>query len=308
MNMARTTDKIAWKTGELLDWTTQFFTRCEIEDPRLSAELLLAHALGVSRMALYTQYDQFPPPEKVAAFRELVRRRKDHTPVAYLVGKAWFFSLEFSVSPDVLIPRPDTETLVEQVISLVRSRPDWAAPEILDLGTGSGCIALALAKNLPAARLTATDISAAALAVAKSNAESIQPASSIRWLQGDLFAAIEALSPPVRFKVIVSNPPYIPGSQVDGLMPEVSRHEPRLALDGGSDGLRFFERIAKSAPDWLEPGGVLAMETAFNQAAAVEKNLLAAGCFGNARIARDAAGRQRCVIAQLLTEPAGNHP
>lgn len=300
--MAQPANKTAWKTGELLEWTTQFFTRAGIDEARLSAELLLAHALGTSRMALYTQFDQFPAPEKVARFRELVRLRKEHTPVAHLIGKAWFFSMELGVSADVLIPRPDTETLVEQAIGLVRANPGWETPDILDLCTGSGCIALALAKNLPAARLVAADISPAALAVAEKNAAALQLSDRIRWCLGDLFAGVQELSPPVKFDLIVSNPPYIPTAQIAALMPEVSRHEPRLALDGGPDGVTFYKRIATEAPDWLKAGGALLVETAFDQAAAVEDILGATGQFSGLRIVRDVAGHQRCLIAHLKAE------
>ena len=302
MNMARPANKTAWKTGELLEWTAQFFTRAGIDEPRLSAELLLAHALGTSRMVLYTQFDQFPPPEKVARFRELVRLRKEHTPVAYLIGKGWFFSMELAVSADVLIPRPDTETLVEQAIGLVRANAGWETPDILDLCTGSGCIALALAKNLPAARLIAADISPPALAVAEKNAAALQLSDRIRWRQGDLFAAVRELSPPVKFDLIVSNPPYIPTSQIATLMPEVSRHEPRLALDGGPDGVTFYKRIAAEAPVWLKPGGVLMLETAFDQAVAVEAILSSTGKFSDLRIVRDVSGHQRCLVAQAKPE------
>ncbi len=297
--MAKPVNKTAWKIGELLEWTTHFFSRSGIEDPRLSAELLLAHALGTTRMALYTQFDQFPSPEKVAAFRDLVRQRKEHTPVAYLIGKAWFFSMEIAVSPDVLIPRPDTETLVEQAIGIVRGNPGWETPDILDLCTGSGCIALALAKNLPTARIVATDISTKALAIAMANADRLQLAQRIGWCPGDLFAAVETLSPPMKFDLIVANPPYIPAHQIATLMPEVSRHEPHLALDGGPDGLAFFKRIAAAAPEWLKSGGMLMVETAFDQSAAVDEILLSIGHFMETRIARDVAGHQRCVVAKL---------
>jgi release factor glutamine methyltransferase len=289
---------VAWTIGELLQWTTAFFTRNGIDEARLSAELLLAHVLGSTRMALYTRFEYIPPPGQVAEFRELVKKRKEHVPVAYLIGKAWFYSLEFHVTPDVLIPRPDTETIVEQVIRLSRTATAWETPEILDLCTGSGCIAIALAKNLPHARLTASDISEAGLAIAKKNAMTHAVAEKIRFISGNLFEPIAAMTPPVLFHAIVSNPPYIVADKISALMPEVSRHEPRLALDGGADGLDFYRRIAANAAAFLTPGGALIVETAFDQTPEVQDILLADGIFHDSRIIRDVAGHPRCVLVR----------
>lgn len=289
---------VSWTIGELLQWTTAFFTRSGIDEARLSSELLLAHALNCTRMALYTRFEQTPPPEQVAAFREMVKKRKDHTPVAYLIGKAWFYSLEFTVTPDVLIPRPDTETIVEQVIHLARLTPAWETPEILDLCTGSGCIAIALAKNLPTARITASDISPAALAMAEKNAIAHELSARIHLVSGDLFEPVAAMSPPVRFHAIVSNPPYIVADKIGELMPEVARHEPRLALDGGTDGLAFYRRIARHAAEFLVPEGALILETAFDQTLEVQKILQEQGGFHDGRIIRDAAGHPRCVLVR----------
>lgn len=289
---------VSWTIGELLQWTTAYFTRGGIDEARLSAELLLAHALGCTRMALYTRFEQTPPSEQVAAFREMVKKRKEHMPVAYLIGKAWFYSLEFAVSPDVLIPRPDTETIVEQVIRLARMTPAWEAPEILDLCTGSGCIAIALAKNLPTARLTASDISPAALRMAESNIATHEVSARIRLIAGDLFEPVAQMSPPVKFHAIVSNPPYIASEKIVELMPEVSRHEPRLALNGGTDGLAFYRRIAERAAEFLVPDGVLIVETAFDQTDDVQLILQAKGAFQDGRIIRDAAGHPRCVLVR----------
>ncbi len=288
----------AWTIGELLQWTAAFFTRSGIDEARLSAELLLAHVLGCTRMALYTRFEQIPPPDQVAEFREMVKKRKDHVPVAYLIGKAWFYSLEFQVTPDVLIPRPDTETMVEQVIRLARTTTAWENPEILDLCTGSGCIAIALAKNLPTARLAASDISEPALAIAKKNAAAHDVAARIRFISGNLFEPVAAMIPPVLFHAIVSNPPYIIADKISSLMPEVSRHEPKLALDGGSDGLDFYHLIAAKAGEYLIPGGALIVETAFDQTVEVQQLLLAMGEFHDSRIIRDAAGHPRCVLVR----------
>jgi release factor glutamine methyltransferase len=292
---------VTWTIGELLQWTTDFFKRSGVDEPRLSSELLLAHALNCNRMALYTRYEQTPPSEQVAVFREMVKKRKDGTPVAYLIGQAWFFSLDFVVSSDVLIPRPDTETLVEQAIRLVRTGCDSASPRILDLCTGSGCIGVALAKNITAAQVVAVDLSDKALAIARQNAQTHGVADRVLLVQGDLFEPIAALIPPVRFGLVISNPPYIPSGQIARLMPEVHRHEPRLALDGGPDGMDFHRRIAAGAGEFLLPGGALMMETAFDQAANVEKIVAATEWYENIRTIRDAAGHQRCVLGQKMT-------
>jgi release factor glutamine methyltransferase len=304
-----------WTVGSLLTWTTDFFTRKQIDEPRLSAELLLAHVLDCSRMALYTQYEKIPSDPQRAAFRALVNERANHVPVAYLVGKAWFFSLEFTVTRDVLIPRPDTETLVEFVIQHARQRPDWSAtgeggtggggPNILDLCTGSGIIPIALAKRLPTATFTATDISQKALEVAKKNAETHNVADRITFLQGDLFQPLAAETAPALFHIITANPPYIPTPQIQNLAPTVRDHEPRLALDGGPDGLDFHRRILQAAKQFLHPSGLLIMEMQFDQAPALQAAYAATTYLQNSKIIRDAATHPRCIVA-TKTDPQQN--
>jgi release factor glutamine methyltransferase len=292
-----------WTIGSLLTWTTDFFTKKSIDEPRLSAELLLAHALGCSRMALYTQYERVPAESQIAAFRGLVKERANHVPVAYLIGKAWFFSLEFAVTRDVLIPRPDTETLVEFVIQHARQRPEWSAPgggpAILDLCTGSGIIPIALAKSLPAAVFTAADISGKALAVARANAEAHKVLERITFLEGDLFKPLESMPAPTMYHVITANPPYIPTAGIANLPPTVRDHEPRLALDGGGDGLAFHRRIIAGAKPFLHAGGLLVMEMQFDQGPALLGLLAAYSHYENVRIIRDATGHPRCVAAML---------
>lgn len=254
-------------------------------------------------MALYTQYEKVPAEEQKAAYRELVRQRANHVPVAYLIGKAWFFSLEFNVTRDVLIPRPDTETLVEFVIQHARQRTEWSAPgvpAILDLCTGSGAVPIALTKQLATANLTATDISAKALAVAKGNAELHKVVERIAFLEGDLFAALEKMAAPTLFHVITANPPYIPTADVANLPPGIRDHEPRLALDGGLDGMAFHRRIIAEARKYLQPGGLLVLEMQFDQGPGISGLLTATGQFGNVRIIRDAAGHPRCVVAGAM--------
>ncbi len=295
--MSQAAEKL-WTIGALLQWTSNFFTRNNIDEPRLSAELLLAHALGCNRMALYTRYEHVPTTEQTAAFRELVKRRRENTPVAYLIGRTSFFSFDLAVSPAVLIPRPDTETLVEQVIRIVRQIPGWETPYILDLGTGSGCIAIALAKSLPGAQLVASDVSPEALTMARANADSLAVADRIRFIQGDLFAPLVQPPTPGAFHVIAANPPYIATGQLRELMPQVRDHEPTLALDGGPDGLDFYRRIGDEAAGFLIPGGLLIVETAFNQTEQVRQLFQTNTQLGDMRIVTDAAGHPRCVLAR----------
>ena len=291
--------KTIWSIGALLQWTSDFFAGHQIEEPRLSAELLLSHVLNCSRMELYTQFEKVPGPAEIQKFRELVKKRREHTPVAYLIGKSWFFSMEFAVSQDVLIPRPDTETLVETAIRAVRLATTWEKPEILELGVGSGCISIALAKHLMEARVVATDISQPALAMAEVNARRVGVLDRVRLVRGDLYEALDAMPVRPRFHLIVSNPPYIQTGQIAALMPEVKDHEPRLALDGGETGLTFYHRIVAGAPEYLLPTGMLLVETAFDQAAGVAEIMNASGKFSEPRIIRDAGGHQRCVLTTL---------
>jgi release factor glutamine methyltransferase len=288
--------RTAWTTLELLRWTTAHFAAKGIETPRLDAELLLAFALGCDRLRLYVDFEKPVTPEERARFRPLVRRRADErVPVAYLTGRREFWSLPLAVTPDVLIPRPDTETLVEAVLS--RLPEHEAKRSLLDLGTGSGAIALALATALPGAQLVASDVSAAALALARQNAEALGLAGRVRFLAGDGFAAVAG----ERFDAVVSNPPYLSSAEAGGLAPEL-RHEPALALfaDGG-DGTALLRRIIAEAGPRLRPGGLLALELAPAQAPDVTQWLAAAG-FAEIAEHRDLVGRVRAVSASWRGE------
>jgi release factor glutamine methyltransferase len=279
-----------------LRWTTQHFAAKGIESARLDAELLLAFALGVDRLRLYLDFEKPVLDEERARFRALVRRRgEERVPVAYLTGVREFWSLPLAVTPDVLIPRPDTETLVEAVLARLPRRD--APLAVLDVGTGSGAIALAIASEWPEAQLTATDVSDAALAVARKNAEALGLAHRVRFASGDLFAAVAD----ERFDVIVSNPPYVPEADAAGLAPEL-RHEPALALFAAGDGSALLRRIAREAPARLAPGGLLALELAPAQAADVTQCLREAG-FEQLAEHRDLAGRVRALSA--LRGPGG---
>lgn len=254
----------------MLDWTTQRFTEAGIASARLEAQLLLAHVLGCSRMQLYTGFDQPLGEVELASYRALIKRRLGGEPVAYLLGDQEFWGLPFFVDASVLVPRPDTETVIEVALAL---RGDRAAPcRVLDLCTGSGAIAISLAKELAGAHVIATEISAEAAAIARRNAERNTLADRVEVRVGDLFAPVAG----ERFELIVSNPPYIASSVIETLSPEV-RREPRLALDGGPDGLAFYDRICAAAGEYLVPGGALVLEHGFDQAEAVQARLAAAG-------------------------------
>jgi len=278
-----------WTVLEVIRWTVARFTERGIETPRLDAELLVAHALGLPRVQLYVQFDRPLLPAELADIRALIKRRQAGESVAYLLGKKEFWGLELAVDARVLVPRPDTETLVEEA----RERLGEAAREpaderIADVGTGSGAIALTLAKLRPGAAVFAAEISPDALAVARANAEKL--ALAVTFVEGDLGAP---LAPHAPFSLIVANLPYIPSGDLAALPPEV-KAEPALALDGGPDGLDLVRRLVTAAPTLLAERGGLALEIGIGQAAATAELLRAAG-FTDVRIRRDLAGIERVV-------------
>ncbi|MCS7160790.1 MAG: peptide chain release factor N(5)-glutamine methyltransferase, partial [Gemmatales bacterium] len=253
------THETVWTLGQLLQWTTQFLSQRGFETPRLDAEVLLAHAQGCRRIDLYARFDEPASEEVRDKFRQLVRQRAEGCPVAYLVGRKEFFSLEFEVSPAVLIPRPSTETLIVEAINRLRGK---VQPQILDLGTGSGNIAITLAKYLSSARVTAVDLSAEALAVARRNAERHGVADRITYLHGDLFAPLPAHT---QFDAILSNPPYIADEELDRVPVGVRHYEPEVAYRGGPGGLAIVRRIILDAANFLLPGGYLLLEIGADQ-------------------------------------------
>lgn len=246
-----------WTVGRLLEWTTGYLKDHQADSPRLDAEVLLADALGCRRIDLYTSFDNQPDDAARAAFRELVRRRAQGTPVAYLVGRREFYSLDFRVTADVLIPRPETELLVVTLLDLAQQRASGEPITIADVGTGSGVIAVCIAKHMPESRVTAIDICPKALDVARKNAAEHGVAEQIELIESDLFAAVQ---PQRRFDLIVSNPPYVKSSEWDGLAVEVGGHEPRLALVAGDKGTETIEALIPQAVDRLGPGGHLLIE------------------------------------------------
>jgi len=286
-----------WTVRRILEWTTGFFTRKSVDPPRLSAELLLAHVLKLPRIKLYTDYDRVLTEKDLTAYRELVRRSGEQEPIAYLTGKAHFFNLEFDVTRDVLIPRPDTETLVENVLQLVRHQSGFESPRVLDLCTGSGCVAAAIAYHLNSAVVTATEVSPAAVAVARGNMERLGLVERVRVLEGDLFDPLAGDVDAQPFHLIISNPPYIPTAQIETLDRSVREYEPVGALDGGLDGLTFHRRILTQAPPRLVAGGRVFLEIAYDQGAQAEQVAREHEAFGDVRILKDFGGRDRVLTA-----------
>jgi len=282
----------AWTPLRLLDWTTRRFEAAGVDSPRLAAQVLLAHALGCDRVGLYVQFDKPLGPDELGRYRELVRRRLAGEPVAYLVGSQEFWSIALAVDERVLIPRRDSETLVEAVLAAIADR---SAPlRIADIGTGSGALALALLRELPAARVVATDIAPGAVAMATENAAALGLADRIELRQGDLCEPFAGEA----FDVLVANLPYVPSGAIDGLAAEV-RREPRAALDGGADGLVLIRRLVAGCAGCIAPGGLVALEHGFDQGAAVRELLAAApGPFAPAETRADLAGRPRVTVAR----------
>lgn len=254
-----------WTVERVLAWTRGFFERKQLDSPRLSAELIISHVLGVPRIHLYTDYQRPLDEPQLKTLREFVKRAGEEEPIAYLTGRAHFFNLELAVTRDVLIPRPDTETLVEQVMSLVKNTPGFETPRVLDLCTGSGAVAVAIAYHVKTAQVIASDLSEAALSVAKRNVEKHQLADRVTLLQGDLYGALETHVDKNPFDVIVANPPYIASRVIETLPRSVRDYEPRLALDGGPDGLEPHRRILAGCSERLRAGGRVFLEIAFDQ-------------------------------------------
>ncbi|HJZ59732.1 MAG TPA: peptide chain release factor N(5)-glutamine methyltransferase [Gemmataceae bacterium] len=247
-----------WTIKALLAWTTEFLAKKGNPSARLQAQVLLAHVLNCPRIELVARSDEVPAEADRTRFRELIKRRVDGWPVAYLTGEKEFYLLKFEVSPAVLIPRPETETLVLEALRLLKP---LAKPTVLDLGSGSGCISVSIAHQKPDARITAVDISPDALDIARRNAERHGVAGRMAFVQGDLFNPV----PPVAFDLVVSNPPYVTPVELAELDVDVREHEPRLALDGGTDGLAFYRRIAAGVGAFLKPGGWVLVEIGATQ-------------------------------------------
>jgi len=288
-----------WTIQKLLNWVTEYLGTKGIDSPRLSAELLLSHVLAKKRIELYTQFDHRVAEDQLALLRGLVKRAGQHEPVPYLVGKTEFYSLELNVTPDCMIPRPETELLVERAIKFLQVR---SGPQIVcDLCTGSGCIAIAIVKNCPSARIIATDISDEALKVAAQNVQKHLLDERVELLCGDLFEPVTARLPGDRFDLTVCNPPYVSAAEHESLARNVRDYEPKLALFAGPDGLDIFRRVIEEAGGFLKPGGALMLEIGFSQGRAVKELLEQTGTFAEIRIERDFQNHDRIAIAKKMS-------
>jgi release factor glutamine methyltransferase len=298
-----------WTTRKLLAWMRQAFTKKGLDAPGLMSEILLAHVLGCERLRLHMEADRPASPLERETLRTLVTRALSHEPVQYLTGEAWFYGSAFKVDRRVLIPRPSTSTIIDEILQHARVTPGFGGPAgpsagegvlLADLCTGSGCVAITLLKHLAKARAVATDLSDDALAVAAENAARHKVADRLDLLAGDLTAALDA-HPVARTEgslhYLVSNPPYIPDHEWAAVEPNVKDHEPHLALRGGKDGLDLVRRLFADAPRFLRPGGVLAVEIASSTGQPSLALAQASPLLTNARLVRDLEGHDRVVIA-----------
>jgi release factor glutamine methyltransferase len=285
-----------WTIQKLLNWTVRHFTGEGIDAPRLSAELLLCYVLGLKRIELYTQFDKAVSREHLEELRELVERASQEEPIAYIVGKTEFYSLELEITPDCMIPRPETELLVEKAIEFLRTRS--GKQFVCDLCTGSGCIAVAIAKNYADAEIIATDISDGALRTAARNIERYQLQGRIKLLCGDLFDPIVPHLDVGKFDLIVCNPPYVSAAEFEELNKNVKDYEPKMALFGGDDGLDICRKIIEKADDFLKPDAALMLEVGYRQGLVVKELLEEQSCFGQIAIEKDFRDNDRIAIGK----------
>ena len=278
-----------WSIKRVLAWATDDFKRRGNKSARLDAELLLGEALGLDRIKLIVQAERPLAEDELTRYRALIKRRRASEPIAYILGRREFFALPLLVDRRVLIPRPDTEILVETALNGTRERHLYG--RMLDLCTGSGCVAIAFAKERPTWRVTAVDLSPDAAAVARENVRRAGVVHNVGVLEGDLFSPLPERA---EFELITANPPYIPSADIAGLDADVRDFEPRLALDGGADGLQITRRLVSEAARYLAPGGLLALEGGFDQAPAVSALLEASG-FVDVTRSKDLAGIERVV-------------
>lgn len=283
-----------WHVLELLEWTTGYFEKHNIPNPRLDAEVLLGHLLKKSRLQLYLHFDMPVFQDDLSVFRELIKKRIAHTPISYLTNHKEFMSLDFYVDERVLIPRPETEFIVETILKTQEDTPK----RLLEIGTGSGVIATALAVNIPEWEIIATDISIDALAVAEKNRDMHDCAERITLLHGDLFEPIKTLESS-RFNWIVSNPPYVMTSERDVLSPDIRDYEPHIALFAGEDGLSVIRRLVAEAPNYLQTTGKLIFEIGDKQAEQVKELCEKQSAYQNYRFIKDYAGIERVVLATV---------
>lgn len=287
-----------WTIQRLLNWVTEYLKDKGVDSPRLSAELLLSHTLDMARIELYTKYDTVVEHRQLDQLHDLVKRAGQHEPVAYLVGETEFYSLTLKVTPDCMIPRPETELLVQRAIEFLRTR--IGEQLVCDLCTGCGCVAVAIAKNHPNARVIATDISEAALGVAAENVAEHQLHDRVDLLCGDLFDPLVLESAADKFDLIVCNPPYVSADEFEALDRNVRDYEPRSALFAGADGLDVYRRIIKDVDQLLKLDAALMLEIGYSHGPAVRELLRQSGTFAEIKIEKDAGDNDRVVIATRI--------
>lgn len=282
-----------WTLIKLIQWATAYFKAHQIDSPRATAEILLAHAIGAERIDLYLRYDQPLNSDELSGFKTLIKRRTSREPVAYIVGRKEFWSMDLEVNRSVLIPRPETECLVERALESLAVDSNPGSKSILELGTGSGAVILALASENSRHSYLGTDISSDALGVARRNAIRHGLGSKIRFMVADWFAAFNAKSG--SFDLIVSNPPYIRSADLRRLQPEIHVFEPVAALDGAKDGLRCLRHIIQSAYLYLKQGGALLLEMGYDQQAPLTQIIDTCGQYEDVQFYKDYSGHDRIV-------------
>ena len=288
-----------WTILRTLQWTAGYFAERGIDSARTDAEILLADTLNCQRIDLYMHHDQPLQTEELSRFKQLIQRRAHREPVAYILGAKEFWSLDFYVTPDVLIPRPETEGIVETALQLFQKDNPI---RVMELGVGSGIITISLAHERSAWQFWASDVSVSAIDVARSNARSHGHEDRIEWMVGSWFDGLAGRAD-VRFDLVVSNPPYIAEADLATLEPEVGQYEPRLALDGGPDGLGCIVHILETAPSHLKPGGWLILEIGCDQGAEVQDLAQKSGAFAEIAVDKDHSGLDR--IARFRKSPSG---
>jgi len=289
-----------WTIQKLLNWVASYFTQKGVDSPRLGAEMLLSGVLGLKRIELYTQFDKVVDQHQLDRLRDLVKRAASGEPLAYLIGKTEFYSLEIEITPACMIPRPETELLVERAVEFIRARQGPAL--VCDLCTGSGCVAVAMAKNCPDAKLIATDISDAALQVAAANIEKHRLKDRVTLLCGDLFEPILPYLDTMKFDLVVCNPPYVSELEFAALEKNVRDYEPKIALLGGADGLDVYHRVVDKVDALLKPDGALMLEIGYAQGPAVRQLIEQSGAFDQITIEKDFQNNDRVVTAKKLTD------